>query len=249
MFKLKKDKENEVELSPDQKKTRAAIILAIYAVFFIFLFIFLITSNNDNDNKKSMKTINDTKEETKDITISDRINNFIKTNNYSYEYTFGNDLTITGKIVNKENLLNKTYNNKAIDYYINDIYYYKLENNKFKKIDSLYLYEDYENTFTNINNVIKLFKSINKTTIKQNNSRTIEKFYIELNDYYKIYNDINLTNYIDNENTKIENSVEYNDDYITITLDMSEFYNKKNEILYVFKYENKDNNKIEVTLK
>ncbi len=247
MFKRNKE---EKYLTPEQKKQKAITILIVYGIFFIFLFIFLI---NGNKNIEKNKTTNNETNTTKEISVSKRVNNYLKKDNYEYLYDFGTSLKIEGKLDNDQNLITKTYKNNKQVYYINNNYYYILnDKNKFKRVKNNYLYEDKEEVFTNINNVINLLKTVDKTTIKDKDNLKEEIFYINLEEYLKIYNSIELTNYIDTENTKIQNSITYNDDEITITLDMSEVYrvinNKKEEVLYIFKIYNVDKVNIEVSL-
>lgn len=228
-------KKEKRELTAIEKRNRAAVILAIYAVFFIVLIIFILTSEKDE------KQINDPKEEiiTERLRVSNAIDKYIKNNNYRYEYSFGDDFEIKGEVDKDKNMIKKIFNDKETTYFINDEYYYIKDKEKYKKINSVYLYEEYEDVFTNIKNVAKLFEGVKKSDLEYDNNITKKTFNIDLEDYLDIYNSINLTKYTDKKNIEVDNSIEYTDDYIIINLDVSDLYNVtqnlNKEIIYTFK--------------
>lgn len=222
---------NKENMTNEERRNRAAIILLAYFIFFIFLFAMIANSKNE---KKEVK------EDTKKIHINKRIDNIIDSKKYDYELTINNNYylyyTVGGnKITGKKTLNNKSYEFSILD----NKYYYLIEKDNLKKVKYFDIYEGYDNVFSDINNIKELFKGLNKTTIKSNKNITTESFYIYLNDYLDIYNKIYLTNFKDDENTKIENSVEYTNDYVNINLDVTEVYkitNKlNNELIYNIK--------------
>lgn len=251
MFKKIKEmkKQNpKKELSVGDKRKRAIIILSCYLVFFGILFFLIFTNRDSNTNNNAYEVLNDVKNP-----INKRFNNFVYENNYKYEFYISSNLVLKGEKENVEEHGIKTYNGIETEYYINNNNYYLKQNNNYNKVDTLNLFEEYDETLLTNESIEEILRNAEITNKTKNEETTEEEFEILLNDVLKIYNEINLTEFEANENEKLKGTFTTDKDSLTINIDMSSFYKTvyKNDILiqYNLKFYDKDKVNIDINLK
>lgn len=246
---FKKRKKEKSELSVEEKRKRASIILIAYLIFFSILIMILIFNKEENNGlKDAYETLDNAKNP-----IDVRFNNLVSNNNYRYEFYISSNLILKGEKEDEVDHGIKTYNNNETEYYINDNNYYLKSSNKFNKVETIDLFEEYDETLLTNDSLKKILSNAKITNRDKDGEKNIEEFIVNLNDVLKIYNEVNLTEFEQETEENLTGEVTYDENSIIIDVNMSPFYKVvyKNDILiqYNLKYYDFDKVNIDVNLK
>lgn len=210
-------------LSEDEKIKRDKFKLLLYLVFFIILIIVVRISNNNSSNKQ-IQSPNEEKQKDEIITLLEPLKN----NNYE----------VNINIIVDNDLINVV---KRIDGLDKEIFYIKYrgqENAYFRKQDTYYLLNndslietneykkiyEYEETFLNINNLIKLLEKGSFIDLKEE-SYDIRRYKVPLTETLNIYNEIHSTNEFTSLSKEIVIDIRYKTSLKGIFIDLTDFNN------------------------
>ena len=205
------------------KKYSAKVQLIGYGIFILLVLIYATVSNKNYNysNNTTNKTTNNN-EVTSNVINNKSLLESIK-DNYNYEIS----LSITTNNDTKDyNYRGYSYNNEVSINYDNNLYYYK-DNEYYKKenddlviIDKKDIYNDIDNTYLELKNILKY---IDKSSL----DRTTNYSSGEIDSVYYLYLKDMITNY--NGEEYIEILVNEKDDVLSIKIDYSNFMNYKNK--------------------
>ena len=235
------------DMTPEERKNRAIVILVAYGIFFLVLVILMFTGKDDN-NKQNTNKLNDNL-----YPISKRFDNFISDDNYKYEFNINNVLTIKGEKVEYEQIGVKTYNNIETSYYIKRRNYYLNTTGTYEKVKDLNLFETFDDTFIDTSQISKILRNSDKLDSEENADEYIQYFEISVSELLEYYNEINNTKFKDETNSYVEGSFAYDGKQIEITFNFTNLYtiinpNISAEMIYTLKYYDKNKAKINVEL-
>lgn len=231
-------KKNQEELSDEEKRKKALTTLLIYGAFFALIIVFSLISPKDNSNNQ--KQIIDKKEDMSSLYES------ISKDNFDGQISIIGDADIILVDIFRDNidkeLLSKTYREKVYNYLRigNNYYEVNLDNKTYKKENNIKIYNNYDTTFLNISNILKLIDGIEKTDI-QEESYNIARYKTNLSKALNIYNEINKTNYTAEEDSEIIIDINYSENIEKIIIDMTKIHNiiKKttyNKLMYTITF-------------
>lgn len=210
-------------LTEEDKIKRDKLKLLLYLVFFIVLIIVVRISNNNNNNKTTQTPKEET---TKDEIIT--LLEPLKDNNYEVNINLivDNDLiNIVKRMdgVGREIFYIK-YRGEENVYFRNKDSYYLLNNDSLIETNEYKKIYEYEETFLDINNLIKLLKKGSFIDLKEE-SYDIRRYKIPLTEVLNIYNEIHNTNEFTSLSKEIVIDVRYKTSLKGIFIDLTDFNN------------------------
>ena len=191
MKRIFKKSDNNIEKNDSSFETNKSLIF--YGIAFIILvlisIIFNYLNNASIDAKKEMA------KENRNITSSEETNineliNALKNNNYDLELSINTESDILNLIIRRENvnreLISVTYRENISNYYRNNHDIYLLQNNDYRIQNNVNFYNGYDETFTIINNILKLIEeSKNLITLEEENYK-INRYKIDVQEVLEI---------------------------------------------------------------
>ncbi len=210
-------------LTDEEKRKKAIITLLAYVAFFVFVMLFSMLSkgpDNTNSNNKPVDTV-------EDISL---LYEEIKNNNFEGEINITGDSDIILVRFQRDSLdkelISKTYREKVSNYLRigNNHYEINLDEGKYSKKENIKIYNNYDTTFLNVVNVLKLIEGIQKTDLKEE-SYNIARYKLSLIKALEVYNEINGTNYSIEADEEYIIDVNYSSDIEKIIIDMTKIHN------------------------
>ena len=213
---------NKKNLTEEEKIKQDKLKLLLYLVFFVILIVVVRISNKNN-----VKVNNPTDETPKvDEVIS--LLEPLKNNNYEVNLNIiiDNDLI---NIVKRMNNLDSeifyiSYRGEESAYYRYKEIYYILNNEEITKTNEYKKLFDYDETFLDINNLIKVLEEASYIDLEEE-SYNIRRYKITLNDVLSIYNEINNTKEFTSLNKEIVIDVRYKNSLKGIYMNITDFNN------------------------
>lgn len=203
------------------------IKICLYGGFFLIVILVAAISNRIGGNKVSGGNTN----QRVDNSIVEKINN-INDDYYSSKVSYVMDddaISLDYQKVNEVEMGIKKYHGEVQEYTKYNDNYYKLDGEKFIRIDN-FIDFDYDKTFMDIVNIKKLLLLDSNTRGYMNDDVNVMSFSYNLNDVLKIYNEFNNTNIIKYSDGEIILDIFYKDnEFLFLQVNVTDLYNLINE--------------------
>ncbi len=215
------------QLTPEEKKNKAVMTLVGYAVLFLVVMVMGYFVNNEDLNNQN--TDNDT-------LIIEKLE-VLKDNNFKTHISLVKDadillLNIERESLNKE-LIEKKYRDNVNYYYYNEGIYYEVNDvhTAYIKKDNVNIYNDYDQTFLSIENIIKLLTDETYTTVNEEDYK-IARYTIKDTKFLEVYNSINETEYTNEDYFEVIVDVQYYENIEKVIMNLTDFYSSINTVEY-----------------
>lgn len=217
------------ELSPEERKNRAIVTFIGYGLLFLII---VIMGYFVNDQDLKTQALNS---QTSSL-LNEKFEN-LKKNNYNVNMVLMADTDVLILNIERESLTKELIERK----YIDDINYYYYDNNNYyevnavhtayNKIDTINVYNDFDQTFLNIDNIVKFIEDEDFVIIHEEDY-TIARYKIDDTKLLSIYNEINNTQIENEDSFEIKIDIQYNTDIEKIVLDLTDFFNLNSSYSY-----------------
>lgn len=236
LINFNKENKDYEETEEDKKNKRMVIgffcFLAFIIIYFFINDIPLFDKNNNINNIESEQKESEEENESLIEKLEAYKNYYKKTRITSDKgiievevETDGTKLVGTKKTY-KENI-NFAYNNN----------FYVLNKKTFVKNENFAMFDDFDTTFNDVNNIVKLIESQDYTT-DINNNFYINEYEISLSEAIRIYNLINNTTYFVKDSGKVIVKIYYNENIEKIFMDLTDMYSLIDGVTYIlFEYD------------
>lgn len=214
------------DLTDEERKSRALLTLGGYGIVFVLIiiigFIGSLDDKNTNNNYNNLNNQSTT-------TLTERYE-ALKENNFDSDISLIKDTDILLIGVRRENinkeLIMKRYKDQTNYYYTEDNTFYEInqELTEINKIDEISIYNDFDTTFLNIENILALVKDESNITLTEENYY-IERYKIDETKALNIYNTANSTAIITDKDFTITVDIHYNENIEKIVMDLTDIYN------------------------
>lgn len=230
------------EMTQEERRNKSILTLLGYGIFFALIIVIGYIGNtqnqgNNNDNNKNKDELLQKYEE-------------IQKNNFDCNISIIADadiLLVSARRENKEKeAIVKKYREEISYYYRQDNIFYETnqEFNKFDIKENLDIYNGYDTTFLNIDNIVEMLKTGNKIYLTEEN-HSIARYKIDDNEVLKVYNSVNNTNYITNKDFDVIVNVHFRENIEKIEIKLTGLYNviKGNyeNVVYTIEYNDINN--------
>lgn len=241
LFNFKKQKTDSEDQPQDAETDKRTMYF--YAAVFLIILVFSVVSNffSDRSDEKD-ESENQPNQQTETFTTPI---NLIESNNFDMELIIRADSDLINFLIRRQSankeLISKTHGSFSKIYYKDADKLYEADG-KLKQIDNIDLYNGYDTTFINTDNLINLVK--NKTheiSLKEENY-DIKRYKIEISKVINIYNEYNKSDLKKTVSGEVIMDVNYKgEELLGITLDLSALYHNfsssYSKVIYYFEFE------------
>lgn len=212
------------EMTQEERRNKSILTLLGYGVVFTLIIIIGYMGNTQNNNNNNNGNNNKYKDE-----LIQKYEE-IQKNNFDCNISIIADADILLVAERRENeeeeLIVKKYRDQINYYYRQGNIFYEAnqEFNQFSSKENLDIYNGYDTTFLNIDNIIEIIKENDKIYLTEEN-HSIARYKVDDNKVLKTYNTINNTNYITNKDFDLIVDVHFNEYIEKIEIELTELYN------------------------
>ncbi len=222
--------------------------LIFYGIVFALILVLSLTSRLLKNNEKPVENtppVNTVEKDNK-IDIEEMVK-VLENNNFDMELSIIADTDILNVIKRKENinkeLVSVTCRDETKNYYRNNYDIYLIEEESYSLTNNVKFYNDYDDTFISITNILKLIDVSNDSLDLKEENYDIKRYKVSVEDTLKIYNNYKGLNIDKKYNGEDKVDINYKDEKLLgITLDLTSFYKNVNSdyrsIKYYFTFDN-----------
>lgn len=212
------------EMTQEERRNKSILTLSAYGLFFILILVMAYLSNTQNQNNNGNKTKNNYTDE-----LSQKYEE-IQKNNFDSNISIIADADILLVSVRRESkdkeLISKKYRDEVKYYFRQGNIFYEADKElkNFELKENVDIYNGYDTTFLNIDNILEMIKSINKLYLSEE-YHSIARYKVDHNKVLEVYNKFNNTHYMSNKDFNVVVDVHYNESIEKIELDLTNLYN------------------------
>ncbi len=246
IFKSKKENEkSDVNKPIDPEKSGKEMVF--YGVIFCIILIVAVIMKFADTPKESTNANNNDKSGSNEKILEKNLLEELSENNYDADLTIIADTDLLNLLIRKESetkeLISKTYRGENNIYYINASKIYKAVNNQFILEEKSNIYNNYDTTFINIENIHELINQHTYELDLKEEEYDIKRYKIEAKKVIEIYNEYNNADIIKRVSGEVILDIYYDKDNLKgLKLDLTNLYENLNfdyrKVIYTYEFDN-----------